>query len=76
MSKTTNFDYVIVGGGEFDSALALSQWRAGLEVGTSFGCRMHRGVKPDSTTAATALEAGPLLKEAGLPDGVFNVVLS
>lgn len=31
-------------------------------------------VKPDIKTAATALELGPLMKEAGLPDGVFNVV--
>ncbi len=31
-------------------------------------------VKPDSKTAATALEFGALLKQAGLPDGVYNVV--
>lgn len=30
--------------------------------------------KPDSKTAATALELGPILQEAGLPDGVYNVV--
>ncbi|MEQ8689420.1 MAG: aldehyde dehydrogenase family protein [Pseudomonadales bacterium] len=32
-------------------------------------------IKPDSKTAATALEVGPLLQEAGLPDGVFNAVV-
>jgi len=31
-------------------------------------------VKPDSKTAATALELGPILKQAGLPDGAYNVV--
>ncbi len=30
--------------------------------------------KPDSKTAATALELGPILQQAGLPDGVYNVV--
>jgi aldehyde dehydrogenase (NAD+) len=32
-------------------------------------------VKPDSKTAATALEAGPLFKQAGLPDGVLNIIV-
>ena len=32
-------------------------------------------VKPDSHCAATTLEAGPLVAEAGLPAGVFNVVV-
>ena len=37
------------------------------------GCTMV--VKPDSKTPVTALELGPILKEAGLPDGVYNVVV-
>ena len=32
-------------------------------------------LKPDSKTAATALKAGALLKEAGLPDGVCNIIV-
>lgn len=46
-------------------------WKLGPALAA--GCTVV--VKPDSKTAATALEAGPLLKEAGLPDGVFNVVV-
>lgn len=36
------------------------------------GCTMI--VKPDTKTPVTALELGAILKEAGLPDGVYNVV--
>lgn len=36
------------------------------------GCTMV--VKPDSKTPVTALALGPILQEAGLPDGVYNVV--
>jgi len=32
-------------------------------------------IKPDSKTAATALEVGPLLKAAGVPDGVVNIIV-
>ncbi|MEM6530203.1 MAG: aldehyde dehydrogenase family protein, partial [Chloroflexota bacterium] len=37
------------------------------------GCTMV--VKPDSKTPVTALELGAILKEAGLPDGVYNCVV-
>lgn len=36
------------------------------------GCTMV--VKPDSKTPVTALELGAILKEAGLPDGVYNAI--
>lgn len=37
------------------------------------GCTLV--VKPDSKTAITTLELAAMFKEAGLPDGVFNVVI-
>jgi len=37
------------------------------------GCSMV--VKPDSKTPITALELGIILKEAGLPDGVYNAIV-
>lgn len=36
------------------------------------GCTMI--VKPDTKTPVTALALGPILQEAGLPDGVYNVI--
>ena len=46
-------------------------WKLGPALAA--GCTVV--VKPDSNCAATTLEAGPLLAEAGLPAGVFNVVV-
>lgn len=44
-----------------------------LAPALAVGCSVV--VKPDSKTAGTAIELGSLLQEAGVPDGVYNVVV-
>ncbi len=50
--------------------LVLSAWK--IAAALAAGCTLI--VKPASYTPITCLELGPLLAEAGLPDGVYNVV--
>lgn len=50
--------------------LVLSAWKVAAALAA--GCTMV--VKPASYTPITCLELGPMLAEAGLPDGVYNVV--
>ncbi len=46
-------------------------WKLGPALAA--GCTVV--AKPDLLTTPTTLEVGPMLQEAGLPDGVFNVVV-
>jgi len=46
-------------------------WKLGPALAA--GCTVV--AKPDLKTTPTTLEVGPMLQEAGLPDGVFNVVV-
>lgn len=50
--------------------LVLSAWKIAATLAA--GCTMV--VKPASYTPITCLELGPMLAEAGLPAGVYNVV--
>src|SRR4029078_2698086 len=54
----------------WSSRLLLLSWRLAPALAT--GCRMV--VKPSDHTPVTALELAKLVSEAGIPDGVFNVI--
>jgi acyl-CoA reductase-like NAD-dependent aldehyde dehydrogenase len=54
----------------WNSPLLLTMWK--LAPALAAGCTLV--VKPSEVTPVTALELARLVKEAGIPDGVFNVI--
>ncbi|WP_431710474.1 aldehyde dehydrogenase [Glutamicibacter uratoxydans] len=54
----------------WNAPLLLLAWK--LAPALAVGCTVV--VKPSDYTPATALALGPILQEAGVPDGAFNVV--
>ena len=46
----------------------------GMKIGPALCCGNTVVVKPDENTSLTALFIASLVKQAGFPDGVFNVV--
>src|SRR5262245_47310394 len=61
---------VVAAVGPWTSPLLLLTWKLAPALAT--GCTMV--VKPSDHTPVTALELAKLVTEAGIPDGVFNVI--